>query len=261
MLRQTARYRAYSAAAANSRLHGTVIPHDLYVFLHSAVSPMEAPSRLDSPIRAALQAEVTKLNGIVNFSWAKEQPIAEQPDRHKITAYSRPGGRLELEISGENMAQEVTSTLWKHARGEAGEAQDESNYAIDFYVCTHKERDCRCGEHGYAVAEALRTEVTRRKESGSSNSAHRIRTVGETTHVGGHKYAANVLIYPFGDWLGNVRPEHVPTILDEVLKRPFLGPPSETEGDPPILPELWRGRMGLTNNQQVEMYEKYVSQQ
>ena len=29
----------------------------------------------------------------------------------------------------------------------------------------------------------------------------------KTSHVGGHKYAGNVIVYPPGDWLGYVTPE------------------------------------------------------
>jgi len=39
----------------------------------------------------------------------------------------------------------------------------------------------------------------------------------QTSHVGGHKYAGNVLCFPDGRWYGYVTPEHVTTLLDHVL--------------------------------------------
>ncbi|KZT19414.1 hypothetical protein NEOLEDRAFT_969832 [Neolentinus lepideus HHB14362 ss-1] len=260
MFRRTVGYRTYSTRADKPTLHGTVVPHHLYVFLHSNVPPMEAPSRLESSVRVSLQRQLLSVNGIVNFSWAKDQPADERSERYKATAYSRAGGRLDIEeITTENFEETVVLLLQKHSRGEAAQLDDENKYAIDLYVCTHKERDCRCGEHGYAVAQAIQAEVKRRQESGPSNAAHRIRLMGETTHVGGHKYAANVLVYPHGEWLGNVRPEHVPSIVDAVLARPLQ--PSARNDEPPLLPELWRGRMGLTIDQQIALYTKYVPQE
>jgi (2Fe-2S) ferredoxin len=93
------------------------------------------------------------------------------------------------------------------------------------FVCVHGARDPRCGACGPAVAEALAAEVVRR---GLSERAH----VHRTSHVGGHQYAANVLIYPEGDWYGYVSPADVPRIVEQHILRGA------------IVPELWRGRMG-----------------
>lgn len=48
------------------------------------------------------------------------------------------------------------------------------------YVCTHAARDCRCGDTGGLVVEALRKEVGRRGLTS-------VVKLGETGHVGGHK--------------------------------------------------------------------------
>jgi (2Fe-2S) ferredoxin len=58
--------------------------------------------------------------------------------------------------------------------------------------------------------------------------------------VGGHKYAGNVLIYPRGDWYGYVSPVDVPRLIKQHLKLDK------------IVADLWRGRMGLTPEQQEE---------
>jgi hypothetical protein len=51
---------------------------------------------------------------------------------------------------------------------------------LHIYVCTHAARDCRCGDVGGSVAEALREEIDKR------GLASTVR-LGETGHVGGHK--------------------------------------------------------------------------
>jgi len=59
--------------------------------------------------------------------------------------------------------------------------------------------------------------------------------VGEVSHVGGHRYAPNVLVYPFGDWYGTLQPEEVESFMESLLgvegKDSLSGPQSP----------LWRG--------------------
>jgi (2Fe-2S) ferredoxin len=93
------------------------------------------------------------------------------------------------------------------------------------FICTHGSRDTRCGLCGPALTELWHGEVERR---GLSGQVH----VHQTSHVGGHQYAGNVLIYPEGDWYGYVTPAAVPRLIEEHI----IG------GN--IVRELWRGRMG-----------------
>jgi len=95
--------------------------------------------------------------------------------------------------------------------------------------------------------KALRDEVERR-------NLKQIK-VGEVGHVGGHKHAANLLVYPHGEWLGNVSPDSVPDILDAILQRPSI--PS-TANEAPLSLLHWRGRMGLTKEEQVQLYHSFA---
>ena len=98
------------------------------------------------------------------------------------------------------------------------------------FVCTHTNRDERCGVWGKAFYDALQQEVERQNA---------IAYVHQISHVGGHKYAANCLIYPSGIWYGNLRPEDAPRLVAEHLNNERL------------LPNHYRGRMGTTVSQQV----------
>ena len=88
----------------------------------------------------------------------------------------------------------------------------------------------------------------------------------------GARYAANVLVYPFGDWcvpasplatfepdlldrLGMVQPFDVPRILDEILERrtAISTKQSPVNSVPPLCPLYWRGRMGLDKDGQLEL--------
>ncbi|KIJ97236.1 hypothetical protein K443DRAFT_681712 [Laccaria amethystina LaAM-08-1] len=225
-------------------LYGTVASHRSYIFLHSPIPPTKFSSRMTTPLQRALQLRASKWGGIVNFSWF------EGGDRNadvsqEATAFSALGGRLELENLVLEDVDSVDAVLREHAAG-LHPSRPHENTEIHLYVCTHGERDCRCGDMGGKVVSALKKEV---KERG--DSADRVR-IGEVGHVGGHQYAANVLVFPQGEWLGRVTPETVPDLLTAVLaspRRPF------TPSEPPLLRDHWRGRTGLGEEEQVAFFE------
>jgi hypothetical protein len=85
-----------------------------------------------------------------------------------------------------------------------------------FVVCTHGKRDRCCAKYGRPLYDALRREV----ESG---------WVWQSTHVGGDRFAGNVVLLPQGLYFGRVGPEDVRPLLDE-----------HAEGN--VLLERYRGR-------------------
>jgi len=107
------------------------------------------------------------------------------------------------------------------------------------FVCTHSQKDSRCGYCGPVIAEEFINEVKNKKMSVD---------VYRTSHVGKHQFAANVIVFPSGDWYGYVKQKDVPRVLD-VLKNPSKMPNEE-------LADLWRGAIGLTKEQQVSMSHK-----
>jgi (2Fe-2S) ferredoxin len=91
------------------------------------------------------------------------------------------------------------------------------------FVCVHRASDERCGSCGPRVLQAL-------EEACAAEGLEDV-TVRATSHVGGHKYAGNVLVYPEGVWYGYVRPEDAPRIIrDHIQGRR-------------VVEELCRGRM------------------
>ena len=84
----------------------------------------------------------------------------------------------------------------------------------------------RCGYCGPILAKLFTQQVAARGLAGAV-------TVRRTSHVGGHEYAGNVIVYPEGDWYGYVTPADV----DRILEQHVLG------GE--IVDDRWRGRMGL----------------
>ena len=82
------------------------------------------------------------------------------------------------------------------------------------FVCVHGARDERCGLCGPGVLAALETAC---RAAGLDDV-----TVRATSHVGGHKYAGNVIVYPEGIWYGTVTPAEVPSIVSRHLREGAL---------------------------------------
>jgi hypothetical protein len=101
-----------------------------------------------------------------------------------------------------------------------------------YLVCVHGKHDPCCALLGRPVAEALQQVRPGR--------------VWETTHLGGDRFAANVLVLPTGDLYGRVPAETVPELVARV-----------DAGE--IVPEMMRGRIGLAPAAQAALV--YAHQQ
>lgn len=163
-------------------LTGTAPFHDYYVMLHSRKPPKEFPKIVSSPVQKALQFALTPSNGLVNFSWSPQQdppPTSSSPDEevYSATAFSKGGGVIELQGLTVSNVEEAVQRI-TNPRSTA--QPNDTARPLYIYVCTHAARDCRCGDIGGFVAEALRKEIDRRRLSS-------LVKLGETGHVGGHK--------------------------------------------------------------------------
>ncbi|XP_026443873.1 altered inheritance of mitochondria protein 32-like isoform X1 [Papaver somniferum] len=99
------------------------------------------------------------------------------------------------------------------------------------FVCSHGSRDKRCGVCGPELIEKFKEEIESR---GMKDQVF----VGPCSHVGGHKYAGNLIIFSCnstgevtGHWYGYATPEDVPAMLDQHIGK----------GD--VIEKLWRGQM------------------
>ncbi len=69
-----------------------------------------------------------------------------------------------------------------------------------FLVCTHGRRDRCCARYGVPVYQCM--------------AARGGAAVWQTSHVGGHRFAANVVCLPEGIVYGRVGPDRAPTLVD-----------------------------------------------
>ncbi|KAL3700455.1 hypothetical protein R1sor_018477 [Riccia sorocarpa] len=112
------------------------------------------------------------------------------------------------------------------------------------FVCAHASRDARCGTCGPVLIQKIREEAAARELEGQI-------FVRPCSHIGGHKYAGNVIIFSrsgsgqvSGHWYGYVTPEDVPALLDQHI------------GKGEIIERLWRGQMGLAEEDQKVLQEQ-----
>jgi leucyl-tRNA synthetase len=86
-------------------------------------------------------------------------------------------------------------------------------------ICGHAGRDSRCGILGPILQSSFESEFQRRGIDAD---------VGVISHIGGHKFAGNVIIYlppsmqnnalrGTGIWYGRVGPEHVEGVVEETV--------------------------------------------
>lgn len=93
------------------------------------------------------------------------------------------------------------------------------------FVCVHGNRDARCGEWGAPLHAALGREI-----AAQGVAAH----LHQTSHIGGHRFAATAIVYPEGLWYGNLRPDDAPRLVSEHLRHGRW------------LPDRYRGRLGAS---------------
>ncbi|KAG2299483.1 hypothetical protein Bca4012_011050 [Brassica carinata] len=112
------------------------------------------------------------------------------------------------------------------------------------FVCCHGSRDRRCGVCGPSLVSRFREEIELCGLQGEVS-------VSPCSHIGGHKYTGDVIIYGSninqrvtGNWYGFVTLEDVPQLLEQHIYR----------GE--ILDRLWRGEMGLLEEDQRKTQEQ-----
>ena len=111
-----------------------------------------------------------------------------------LFASSRPGEERLFELDVERMDDLLEVAL---DDGLAGTAPGVTPVEGPLWVvCTHGKRDRCCALHGRPLYDALRHETTPAR-------------VWQSTHLGGDRFAGNVVVLPHGLYYGRVRPDDV----------------------------------------------------
>lgn len=109
-------------------------------------------------------------------------------------------------------------------------------------ICCHKSRDKRCGELGPPLAAAL-------AQAGA--------TVFLSSHVGGHKWAGNVIVYgqghaASGNWFGGLSQADAGAFMQALQS---LGEAQDPVTHP-VLRKYWRGRTGMSKEEQLTHFNQ-----
>ncbi|KAJ1565417.1 hypothetical protein HK405_012403, partial [Cladochytrium tenue] len=117
-------------------------------------------------------------------------------------------------MSDVDLFRDGLPSLLSEAPAAGGVTFDDLSKETHIVVCTHGAFDCRCGDKGGELYEQLVKEVRER------NLAHV--KLHKTTHIGGHAFAANAIVYPSGDWYGLLGASDAAPLLDAVTSKEVL---------------------------------------
>lgn len=185
-----------SLGARASSLAGTVPFHKAYILLHGQPSPRAFPSRIASPLLVALRQRALRWSALVNVAWVPpngsghvpylSEEETEATETYSLLAFARNHRQLSIPSVTMDNFEDTCAQLNDYV--ERPSTAVFNPHGLHLYVCTHGARDCRCGEWGSKVADALKEEILKRKQTDPTGQYSHI-VMGEVGHVGGHQSA------------------------------------------------------------------------
>jgi hypothetical protein len=131
--------------------------------------------------------------------FVKKPERRAQPGRHVFFGTSKPGRERFFELEVEHQNDLLGFDFAAALGGDDGSASPLEGPL--FVVCTHGKRDRCCAKFGMPLYDAVR----------HATSSDR---VWQSTHVGGDRFAGNVVVLPHGLYYGRVEPADVEAVLD-----------------------------------------------
>ncbi|KAF9175070.1 hypothetical protein BGX21_009323 [Mortierella sp. AD011] len=283
--------------AEEEQIQGSTPPYNRHILICTGVPSKDWVKKpeLSDPYHNLLFTEVRGQEVKVNFTniassdlsqTAKEALLPTKGPRHDLVLFPDnikfKGIRSEaFRDLSRYLAQHPVGTLrptLEKLISETGSADEESNsvrtelvpgsgevVTIELVqepsavlVCTHGSRDCRCGDQGGEFYRILKDMV---QATGLTNSIK----IYEVSHIGGHKWAPNTIMYPSGDWHGNlseldsVDAQHI--LFDSLASAGIAAGVRERGAADPVMIDKWRGRMGLGREEQQKLYQTVLEKQ
>ncbi|CAG8610309.1 2288_t:CDS:2 [Acaulospora morrowiae] len=240
-------------------LKNTVQPYVRHVVICTGKKDWEKVIELE---KGSLSSELFNLNAVDSPVIKKEPPLKTISTQKKakkekilITNSSCPSsfslfnrGNDVLLFPDNLLISKVSTQKAKEfynlfLSSEKRETQDESEgeekfetmlipYKSVILICGHKRRDIRCGVAGPMLKDEF-DKVLEDMKLDIQSSGNKGVAVYLSSHVGGHHFAGNVIVYRDGQgiWYGRVTPCHVRMIVEKTVM----------EGK--VIKELYRGSM------------------
>ncbi len=157
-------------------------------------------SRLSPDLKAHLREQLRSL-GNARLLFVKKPERRSYGRRQLYLGASRPGEErfFQLEIDHQEDLRDFDFAAALSGAGTPGVPVEHPLLV----VCTHGKRDRCCAKNGRPLYDALR------RETGSN-------WVWQSTHVGGDRFAGNVVVFPHGLYYGRVEPDDARALLDAV---------------------------------------------
>jgi hypothetical protein len=147
-------------------------------------------SLLSAELKAHLREQLAALErGRLLF--VKQPERREQSGRRVFFGTSRPGEERFFWLDVEHQQDLHDFDFVAALTGDGGPAAPLDGPLL--VVCTHGKRDRCCARHGRPLYDALRQETEPER-------------VWQSTHVGGDRFAGNVVVLPYGLYYGRVGP-------------------------------------------------------
>ncbi|KAJ2548589.1 Dinucleoside triphosphate hydrolase [Coemansia sp. RSA 1878] len=250
---------------------GTVSPHRHHLVVCNS-SPEKWPSRIEgmSETVTALARGSIRLPGRAMVTMSDFAPLNSnvcgcasqntKDDKFQLIDVAVfPLGLVakQLDVAGVNkllewLSYDILPTSWTPTHANLPQPEFDHSWLEltqnrHIFVCTHGSRDYLCGLHGGKLLNDLRSLIEQRNLQ---------KHIGAwaTSHIGGHKYAANAIVYPRGDWYGtwcdkcntSTEPERrddAQAIMDAVVH-------DVTWWD------AWRGATNMSKQDQIAMWTR-----
>ncbi|KAJ1943391.1 hypothetical protein FBU59_002926 [Linderina macrospora] len=261
---------------------GTVSPHRHHLVVCNSRSS-EWPSKVEglSPAITALARGSVRLPGRAMVTLSDFAPL---PRKHGGCSCSAPAEPIvpteekfakidaaifphrlvtkQLDVNSVQKLQEwlshdVLPTLWTSTDTRLVQPQFAHRW-LDMdknrhiFICTHGSRDQLCGVHGTQLLRDVRALIT-------DNGLGKHVAAWETSHVGGHKYAANAIVYPRGDWYATwcdkCRGEGGAQLADAGDRTDARSLLDAVTRDA-VWWESWRGAVNMTKKDQLAIFER-----
>lgn len=229
-------------------LAGTVQFYERHVFLcyktpHVWLSHVEAAEfdRLPRLFSAALDARIGDMMKRTRLTICEGEDGTETSNGDVLIFPDMIRYRRLTHFDVDHFVEEV---LVKDGQWLPGAVEDLKGSFV--FVCSHGSRDPRCGVCGPVLIRKFKEEIKLRGLHGQVS-------VSPCSHIGGHKYAGNVIVFSSsingevtGQWYGYVTPDDIPILIEQHI------------GKGEILDHLWRGQMGLREEEQQRAQELRV---
>jgi len=153
-------------------------------------------SALTSEVKAHLTAALTSIPR-ARLLFIKQDPLRRRPIKFFVVR-SRPREPFIVEFTLDAYDELLQIEIAAAASGHVNSAGVRRTEPL-FLVCTHGRRDKCCAKFGYAIYKNLRA-------GGETD-------VWQTSHVGGDRFAANLICFPHGLFYAHVTDTDAQTIL------------------------------------------------